>query len=151
VLLTRWTGLLLSVEMKRRIYRGWRHAPHVAVHLLRTWRPTPEEYDSWARASALETGSLVAAEVKRRATMGQYYASCVVVRLLLTRRPTPKEYDSWVRAPVLETRSPWRTSGEVFYGASGRQWGNPSLKRDSPKRGSRSHQRPFALEPSTLL
>jgi hypothetical protein len=34
--------------------------------------------------------------------------------------------------PVPETGSPWRTSGEVFCGASGRQWGNPSLKRDSP-------------------
>jgi hypothetical protein len=31
-------------------YRGWRLAPLVAVRLLRTRRPTPKEYDSWARA-----------------------------------------------------------------------------------------------------
>jgi hypothetical protein len=36
--------------------RQWR-APHAAVHLLRTRRPTPEEYDSWARAPVPETGS----------------------------------------------------------------------------------------------
>jgi hypothetical protein len=54
------------------------------------------------------------------------------VRFLHTWSPTPKEHDSWARAPVPETGSPWRVSGEVFCGASGRQWGNPSLKRDSP-------------------
>jgi hypothetical protein len=27
-----------------------RFAPRVAVRLLRTWRPTPKEYDSWAWA-----------------------------------------------------------------------------------------------------
>jgi hypothetical protein len=48
--------------------RGWsaafggdeeaqRFAPHVAVRLLRTWRPTPKEYDSWARAPMTEAGS----------------------------------------------------------------------------------------------
>jgi predicted alpha/beta hydrolase family esterase len=31
-------------------YRGRWRAPHAAVRLLRTRRPTPEEYDSWARA-----------------------------------------------------------------------------------------------------
>jgi hypothetical protein len=82
----------------------------------------------------------------------RWHAPHVAVRLLHTRRPTPKEYDSWARAPVSETGSPWRTLGEVFYGASGRQWWNPSLKRDSPERGSHSHrsQRPFALEFSAL-
>jgi hypothetical protein len=38
--------------------RRWR-APHAAVHLLCTRRPTPEEYDSWARAFVPETGLLV--------------------------------------------------------------------------------------------
>jgi hypothetical protein len=47
--------------------------------------------------------------------------------------------------------SPWRASSEAFCGTLGRQWGNPSLKRDSPKHGSHSHQRPFALELSALL
>jgi hypothetical protein len=42
------------------------------------------------------------------------------VRLLRTWRPTPKEHDSWARSPVPGTESPWRTSGEVFCGASGR-------------------------------
>jgi hypothetical protein len=48
--------------------RGWfaafggdeearRFAPRVAVRLLRTWRPTPKEYDSWARAPVSEAGS----------------------------------------------------------------------------------------------
>jgi hypothetical protein len=36
--------------------RLWR-APHAVVHLLRTWRPTPKEYNSWARAPVLEAGS----------------------------------------------------------------------------------------------
>jgi hypothetical protein len=36
--------------------RRWR-APHAAVRLLRTWRPTPKEYDLWARAPVLEAGS----------------------------------------------------------------------------------------------
>jgi hypothetical protein len=36
--------------------RRWR-APHAAVHLLRTRRPTLKEYDSWARAPVPEAGS----------------------------------------------------------------------------------------------
>jgi hypothetical protein len=49
---------------------------------------------------------------------------------------------------VPEAGSPWRTSGEIFCCFSGRQWGNLSLKRDSPERGSHSHHslRPFSLE-----
>jgi hypothetical protein len=47
-------------------YRGRRPTPHVAVHLLRTRRPTPKEYDSWARAPVLESGPLLSAEMKRR-------------------------------------------------------------------------------------
>jgi hypothetical protein len=81
----------------------------------------------------------------------RWHAPHVAVRLLHTWRSTPKEYDSWARAPVPETGSPWRASGDVFCGALGHQWGNPSLKRDSPRRGSHSHQRPFALEFSALL
>jgi hypothetical protein len=130
VLLPRRTGPLLLAQKKRCIYRGRWRAPHVAVRLLRTQRPTPEEYDSWARASALETRSLVAAEVKRRVITGQQYAPCAAVRLLRTRRLTPKEYDSWARAPVPETGSPWCASTEVFCGASGRRWGNPCLKSE---------------------
>jgi hypothetical protein len=76
----------------------------------------------------------------------RWRAPHAVVRLCRTRRPTPKEHDSRARAPVPETGSPWHASGEVFYGASGRQWGNPSLKRDSPKRGSHSLS---ALSPSS--
>jgi hypothetical protein len=57
--------------------RRWR-APHVVVRLLRTWRLTPEEYDSWARAPVSETGLLLLAEVKRRTTAGG--------GVLLTRR-----------------------------------------------------------------
>jgi hypothetical protein len=41
----------------------------------------------------------------------------------------PKEYDSWARAPMPEAGSPWRASGEIFCGISGRQRGNLSLKR----------------------
>jgi hypothetical protein len=81
------------------------------------------------------------------------FAPRVAVRLLRTRRSMPKEHDSWAQAPVPEAGSPWRASGEIFCGVSGRQWGNLSLKRDSPKRGSHSHhsQRPFALEFSALF
>jgi hypothetical protein len=42
-------------------YRGRRLAPHVAVHLLRTRRPTPKEFDSWARAPESEAGLLLSA------------------------------------------------------------------------------------------
>jgi hypothetical protein len=42
-----------------------RFAPRVAVRLLRTWKPTPKEYDSWARAPVLEAGPLLSAEMKR--------------------------------------------------------------------------------------
>jgi hypothetical protein len=35
--------------------RRWR-APRAAVRLLRTRKPTPEEYDSWDRAPVLEAG-----------------------------------------------------------------------------------------------
>jgi hypothetical protein len=47
-------------------YRGRRRTPHVAVHLLRTRRPTPKEYDSWARAPVSESGPLLSTEMKRR-------------------------------------------------------------------------------------
>jgi hypothetical protein len=57
----------------------------------------------------------------------------VAVCLLRTRRPTPKEYDSWARAPVSETGSPWRMSGEVFCGTSGRQLGESLFKKGLPQ------------------
>jgi hypothetical protein len=38
-------------------YRGRWRAPHTAVRLLRTQRPTLEEYDLWARAPVLGAGS----------------------------------------------------------------------------------------------
>jgi hypothetical protein len=46
-------------------YRGRWLAPLVAVRLLRTRRPTPKEYDSWAQAPMLEAGPLLSAEMKR--------------------------------------------------------------------------------------
>jgi hypothetical protein len=49
--------------------RRWR-APHAAVCLLRTRRPMPKEYDSWAQAPVPEAGPLLLAEVKRRTTAG---------------------------------------------------------------------------------
>jgi hypothetical protein len=70
-------------------YRGRRFAPRVAVHLLRTLRPTPKEYDSWARAPVSETGPLFSAEMERRTTAGG--GSIMVARQL---------YDLWARAPV---------------------------------------------------
>jgi hypothetical protein len=81
------------------------------------------------------------------------FAPRMVVHLLRTRRPTPKEYDSWARAPVPGAGSPWRALGEIFRSALGCQWGNLSLKRDSPECGSHSHhsQRPFALEFSAFF
>jgi hypothetical protein len=51
-------------------YRRRWHAPHAAIPLLCTWKPTPEEYDSWARAPVPEVGLLLSAEVKRRTTGG---------------------------------------------------------------------------------
>jgi hypothetical protein len=60
------------------------------------------------------------------------FAPRVAVRLHRTWRPTPKEGDSWARAPVPEAGSSWHAPGEIFYGVSGRQWGNLSLKRGIP-------------------
>jgi hypothetical protein len=57
--------------------RRWR-APHAAVRLLRTRRPTPKEYDSWARAPVSEAGPLLSAKMKRRTIAGG--------GVLLTRR-----------------------------------------------------------------
>jgi hypothetical protein len=37
-------------------YCRQRHAPYAAVHPLRTWRPTSEEYDLWARAPCKRLG-----------------------------------------------------------------------------------------------
>jgi hypothetical protein len=49
--------------------RLWR-APHTAVRLLRTRKPTPKEYDSWARAPVSKAGPLLSVEMKRRITAG---------------------------------------------------------------------------------
>jgi hypothetical protein len=49
-------------------YRGRRFAPRVAVCFLHTRKPTPKEYDSWARAFVSETGSSSLAEMERRTT-----------------------------------------------------------------------------------
>jgi hypothetical protein len=57
--------------------RGWsaafgkngearRLAPHAAVRLLRTRRPTPKEYDLWARAPVPGAGPLLLVEMRRR-------------------------------------------------------------------------------------
>jgi hypothetical protein len=46
--------------------RGRRHAPRAVVRLLRTQRPTPKEYDSWAQAPVPESSPLLLAEMKRR-------------------------------------------------------------------------------------
>jgi hypothetical protein len=159
-----------AAPRRRLHWREWRFGFSVDC----TQEPAPKEGDSWTRAPMLEPG-LVSTEVKRRTTAGGgvipqavdwsaafgrgeethhrgwWRAPYAAVCLCRTRRPTPKEHDSWARAPVPETGSPLRASVEVFCGASGRQWENPSLKRDSPKRGSHSHQRPFALELSVLL
>jgi predicted alpha/beta hydrolase family esterase len=47
-------------------YRRWWRAPYAAVRLLRTRRPTPKEYDSWARAPVSEARPLLSAKMKRR-------------------------------------------------------------------------------------
>ena len=56
MLFTQWTSLLLSAETKRCIYHGQWRAPYAAVCLLRTRRPSSEEYDSWAWAPVPEAG-----------------------------------------------------------------------------------------------
>jgi hypothetical protein len=48
--------------------RGDAILARAAVRLLRTRRPTPKEYDSWAWAPVSETGPLFSAEMKRRTT-----------------------------------------------------------------------------------
>jgi hypothetical protein len=75
--------------------RQWR-ALHAAVRLLYARRPTPEEYDSWARTPVPEAGPLPEYEEARR------FAPCVAVHLHRTRGPTPKGHDSWAWAPMPE-------------------------------------------------
>jgi hypothetical protein len=82
------------------------------------------------RARGLVVGFVGGEEAHYRRRWFEPHAA---VRLLRTRRPTPKEYDSWARAPVSEAGSPWRALGEIFCGASGRQWGILSLKRGFPR------------------
>jgi hypothetical protein len=164
------TGLSGSLTLCR-----WWCAPHAVVRLLCTRRPTPKEYHSWARAPVPEAeptafGGGKEAHCIRRwrapvadwsAAFGgvekmycrrRWHAPHAAVRLLRTRRPMPREYDPWALAPVQEAGPPKRALGEIFSSVPGRQWGNPSLKRDSPEHGSHSHrsQRPFTLEFSVL-
>jgi hypothetical protein len=75
--------------------RRWR-APHATVRLLRTRRPTPEEYDSWAQAPVSETGPLLSAKMKRRTTAGG--------GVLFTRRFTFSAHGG--RRPRSMTRGP---------------------------------------------
>jgi hypothetical protein len=66
-----------------------RFAPRIGVRLLRTRRPTPKEYDSWARTAAFGGDE-----------EARWFAPRVVVRLLRTRRPALQLNDLWARAPV---------------------------------------------------
>jgi hypothetical protein len=93
------------------------------------------------------------AEMKRRTTTGG--------GVLLMRRfafsthggRRPRSMTRGPGPPCQRLGHPGTRRGEIFYGVSGRQWGNLCLKRDSPKRGSHSHrsQRPFALECCVLF
>jgi hypothetical protein len=156
--------------------RRWR-APHATVRLLRTRRPTPEEHDSWARAPVPEAGPLLSAGMKRHTTAGGGVLltrrtgpllSAEVKRrttagggVLLTRRFAFSAHGG--RHPRSMTRGPGPSCQRLGHlgtrrarssvALRGVSWGNLSLKRDSPKRGSHSHhsQRPFALEFSALF
>jgi hypothetical protein len=75
--------------------RRWR-APHAAVRLLRTRKPTPKECDSWARAPVSEDGPLlsvvcVGRDLLRRirASVGESFFKkgipLIVVVILITR------------------------------------------------------------------
>jgi hypothetical protein len=133
-------------------HRRWR-APHATVRFLRTRRPTPKEHDSWARAPMAEAGPLVSAEAKRRTTAGG--------GVFLTRRfafsthggRRPRSMTRGPEPPCQRLVRPSAHRARSLAASRGRQWGNPSLKRDSPERGSHSHcsHRPFALEFSALL
>jgi hypothetical protein len=46
--LARGWAVVFGGDEETHYLRRWR-APHAVVRLLRTQRPTPEEYDSWAR------------------------------------------------------------------------------------------------------
>jgi hypothetical protein len=157
--------------------RRWR-APHAAIRLLRTRRPTPKEYDSWARALVPEADPLlVSAEVKRCTTAGGGVLLMRQTGLLLLaevkRRTTAGGgvlLTRWFAFSVHEGRRPRSMTrgpgppcqrrghlgarrARSSVALQGMSWGNLSLKRDSPKRGSHSHrsQRPFAFEFSALL
>jgi hypothetical protein len=110
--------------------RRWR-APHAAVRLLRTWRPTPKEYDSWAQAPVPETGPLLSTEVKRCTTAGY--------GVLLTRRFAFSTHGG--QHPRSMTRGPGPPCQRLGHlgvrrarssaALRGVSWGNLSLKRDT--------------------
>jgi hypothetical protein len=94
-----------------------RFAPRVVVCLLRTRRPTPKEYDSWARAPVPEAGPLLSAEMERRGgsllawrfaffALGDPHTSCMTL---------------WAQAPVSEAGSPWCVPAEILCGVLGHE------------------------------
>jgi hypothetical protein len=100
-----------------------------------------------------QTGPLLSAEVNRRTTAGggvllmRWFAFSVHgdrCPRSMTRGPGP-QCQRLAHLGVRRARSSVALRGVI--------WGNLSLKRDSPERGSHSHhsQRPFAFEFSALL
>jgi hypothetical protein len=113
--------------------RGRWHALHVAVRLLRAWRPTPMGHDPWARAPMLEAEPQLSAETKRRGdpllvwrfaffALGDQHTSCMTCR-------TGPPCHSWV-APV-------RIRGD-FSWRFGARAGESALKRIHPASSSYS-------------
>jgi hypothetical protein len=79
-----------------------RFAPRVAVRLLRTWKLTPKENDSWAWPPRVRGWSAAFSGDEEAHYRRRWRAPHAAVCLLHTWRPMPKEYDSWARAPVSE-------------------------------------------------
>jgi hypothetical protein len=99
--------------------RGDTVLARAVVHLLRTRRSTPKEYDSWARAPVSETRPLFLAETKGRTAAGG--GSLVAVRLLHTWIPARQLYDLWARAPESYSGLLWCASSKIFCGVSGHE------------------------------
>jgi hypothetical protein len=123
-------------------------APRVAVRLLRTQRPTPKEYDSWAHAPMSEAGPLLSAEMKRCG--GSLLAWWFTFSAHGGQRP---------RSMTLGPEPPCQRLGRLgarrasFSAASRGVSGGVLLKKGFPECGSHSHHslRPFAHMFSALF
>jgi hypothetical protein len=111
--------------------RRWR-TPYSVVRLLLIRRPTPEEYDSWARAPVPEAGPLLSAEMKRRTTAGGGMLFTRQFAFFTHEGRHPRSMTRGPRPPCQRLGHLGARRARSSVALRGVSWGNLSLKRDSP-------------------